>query len=204
MLQGRSVAELEGDYLAALARVKDWPKGAAGGQVSRLRAYEAFVRKHSHHLARHPGALFALAHAQSLDSPVLADARQRFNDGPDRPWLRLLHPPETDRNPALLRTIDVGTDGSAVAYLEIDQVPHALFGSWDGLLRLWNLTNGERVREFRGHTGIVHAVAVTDDGRAVSASGDGTLRVWDLRSGACPLTLPLPPKTVRKRGERSK
>jgi WD40 repeat protein len=35
----------------------------------------------------------------------------------------------------------------------------------------------------------VLAVAVTGDGRAVSASADGTLRVWDLGSGACHLTL---------------
>jgi WD40 repeat protein len=32
-------------------------------------------------------------------------------------------------------------------------------------------------------------VAVTADGRAVSASHDGTLRVWDLASGTCARTL---------------
>jgi hypothetical protein len=153
MLQGRSVAELERDYLAALERLNDRPKGIAGEERAKLRAYEAFVRKHSHYLARHPGALFALAHAQPLDSPVLADARQRFNDGPDRPWLRLLNPPETDRNPALLRTIDIGSEALAVACLEIGGVPHALSGSPDGLLRLWNLVNGDRVQGFSGHTG---------------------------------------------------
>src|SRR5262249_23692463 len=124
-----------------------------------------------------------------LDSPVLADARRQFHDGPDRPWLRLLHPPATDRNPALLRTIDIGSEGTAVAYLEIDRVPHALSGSVDGGVRLWNLGNGDRVQGFSGHTGWVHAVAVTGDGRAVSASRDGALRVWDLGSGACTRTL---------------
>jgi WD40 repeat protein len=189
MLQGRSVAELERGYLAALEWVKDWPKGGGGEKAARLRAYEAFVRKHSHHLARHPAALLALAHAQALDSPVLADARQRFHDGPDRPWLRLLHPPATDRNPALLRTIDVGSEVWAVACLEIGRVPHALSGSADGIVRLWDLVNGECVQEFRGHNRRVGAVAVTADGRAVSASADETLRVWDLDSGACAGTL---------------
>lgn len=34
-----------------------------------------------------------------------------------------------------------------------------------------------------GHQHAVWAVALTGDGRAVSASSDGTLRVWDLESG---------------------
>jgi hypothetical protein len=69
MLWGRSVAELERDYLAVLERVRELPRDA----VERLRAYEAFVRKHGHHLARHPEALLALAHAQPLDSFLLED-----------------------------------------------------------------------------------------------------------------------------------
>src|SRR5262249_59180034 len=138
---------------AALERLNDRPKGPAGEQAARLRAYEAFVRKHSHHLARHPGALFALAHAQPLDSRVLGDARQQFNDGPHRPWLRLLNPPQTDRNPALVRTIEVGSVASAVAYLEIGRVPHALSRAADGILRLWNLVNGTWVPEVHAHSG---------------------------------------------------
>src|SRR5262245_46168658 len=112
MLTGRGVAELERDFLATIDRGNDLPRAAA----ERLRAYQAFVRKHSHHLARHPGALLALAHAQPLDNPVLADARQKSNAAPDRPWLRLLNPPGTDQNPALLRTIEVGSQVYALAY----------------------------------------------------------------------------------------
>jgi WD40 repeat protein len=35
-----------------------------------------------------------------------------------------------------------------------------------------------------GHASWVNAVAVTPDGRAVSASHDATLKVWELESGA--------------------
>jgi WD40 repeat protein len=35
----------------------------------------------------------------------------------------------------------------------------------------------------------VNAVALTGDGRAVSAAADGTLRLWELHSGACARTL---------------
>ena len=115
MLTGRSVAELERDYAAVLERVRDLPKDVA----AKVRAYEEFVRKRSHHLSRHPSALLALAHAQPLDSPVLADARRRFNGGPDRPWLRRLHPPEADQNPSLRRTINVGAGVNAVAFVDI-------------------------------------------------------------------------------------
>src|SRR5579884_999942 len=145
MLQGRNVVELERDYQAASERLKDLSKDAA----TRLRAYRRFVSKQSYKLNRYPGALLFLAHAEPMDSPVLADARQRFNDGLDRPWLRLLHPPATDQNPAL-RVIDVGSKVNAVAHLELDGIPYTVTFSRDGLLRLWNLDTGECVRKFQG------------------------------------------------------
>jgi WD40 repeat protein len=35
----------------------------------------------------------------------------------------------------------------------------------------------------QGHTQSIRAVAVTDDGRALSGSSDQTVRAWDLQSG---------------------
>jgi len=61
---------------------------------------------------------------------------------------------------------------------------HALSGSDDRTLRLWDLENGQCSRTFEGHTRGVHVVAITPEGRyALSGSDDRTLRLWDLESG---------------------
>ena len=59
-------------------------------------------------------------------------------------------------------------------------------GSGDNTLRLWDLTTGDCVREFKGHTTYVTSVTLTPDGKhAVSGSDDNTLRLWDLTTGGC-------------------
>jgi WD40 repeat protein len=61
---------------------------------------------------------------------------------------------------------------------------HALTGSADKTLRLWDLETGKTVRTFEGHTAGVWGVAIAPDGRtAVSGSSDGTVRAWDLTTG---------------------
>jgi WD40 repeat protein len=46
---------------------------------------------------------------------------------------------------------------------------------------VWDLTSGEVLRTFSGHTASVNAIAVTPDGKyAISASYDTTLKVWDI------------------------
>lgn len=62
---------------------------------------------------------------------------------------------------------------------------HALSGSNDRTLRLWDLDSGAALRRFVGHEDRVTGVAVLADGRrAVSGSWDRTLRLWDLKTGA--------------------
>jgi len=61
---------------------------------------------------------------------------------------------------------------------------YVISASDDKLLRLWDLTTGERLREFKGHEGGISAVAVSSGGIfAISGSHDCTLRQWDLRTG---------------------
>ena len=50
-------------------------------------------------------------------------------------------------------------------------------------------TGGPLIRTLEGHTSEVHAVAVLDEKRVVSASYDQTLRVWDVESGETIRTL---------------
>jgi WD40 repeat protein/serine/threonine protein kinase len=67
---------------------------------------------------------------------------------------------------------------------------HALSGSQDKTLRLWDLVNGICVRTFDGHAGGVKSVALSEDGQWVlSGGGDKTLRLWDSSTGACIRTL---------------
>jgi WD40 repeat protein len=91
-----------------------------------------------------------------------------------------------------LDPIESQTYGSAVQYLRghSDRVKavaitpdsrHAVSGSSDRTIIVWNLTTGGKVRTLTGHSGSVNAVAITPDGRlAITGSSDGTLKVWDL------------------------
>jgi len=65
----------------------------------------------------------------------------------------------------------------------------ALSGSWDGTLRLWELSTGKTTRRFVGHTKDVLSVAFSADNRQiVSASRDKTLKLWNTL-GHCKFTL---------------
>ncbi|THU68405.1 hypothetical protein C4D60_Mb08t03560 [Musa balbisiana] len=55
-----------------------------------------------------------------------------------------------------------------------------LSGSWDGDLRLWDLSTGVTTRRFFGHTKDVLSVAFSVDNRQiVSASRDRTIKLWN-------------------------
>ena len=57
----------------------------------------------------------------------------------------------------------------------------AVSGSADGVLRLWNWSDGQLLQQqmMRGHTDTVSAVAVVVNERViVSGSWDRTVRVW--------------------------
>jgi WD40 repeat protein len=54
------------------------------------------------------------------------------------------------------------------------------------MVREWDLRTSSCPAVLQGHTGSVHAVAVSADGRtAVSGAWDKTVRAWDLRSSSC-------------------
>jgi WD40 repeat protein len=61
---------------------------------------------------------------------------------------------------------------------------HAVSGSWDHTLRVWDLSNGRELHVLSGHTKGITAVAITQDGRhAVSTSDDDTVKVWNIAAG---------------------
>uniref|UniRef100_A0A2K5FA77 Small ribosomal subunit protein RACK1 n=1 Tax=Aotus nancymaae TaxID=37293 RepID=A0A2K5FA77_AOTNA len=65
----------------------------------------------------------------------------------------------------------------------------ALSGSWDGTLRLWDLTTGTTTRRFVGHTKDVLSVAFSSDNRQiVSGSREKTIKLWNTL-GVCKYTV---------------
>jgi WD40 repeat protein len=61
---------------------------------------------------------------------------------------------------------------------------HALSGSWDRTLKLWDITGGNELRSFAGHTAPVLSVAFSPDASlALSGSADNTVKLWDVKSG---------------------
>ena len=57
-------------------------------------------------------------------------------------------------------------------------------GSRDNTILLWDVTRGERLREFKGHTSLVYNVAFSPDGKTLaSGSRDNTILLWDVSSG---------------------
>ncbi|MFJ1756639.1 NB-ARC domain-containing protein [Kitasatospora sp. NPDC088134] len=57
-------------------------------------------------------------------------------------------------------------------------------GGEDGTVQARDLTTGRLLNSFRGHTGWVFAVALTQDGTLLASAGDdGAIRLWHPRSG---------------------
>ena len=54
----------------------------------------------------------------------------------------------------------------------------------DNVIRLWDATSGNLLREMKGHTHAVFTLDISPDGRlAVSGGWDGTVRLWNLETG---------------------
>ncbi|MBM7169447.1 caspase family protein [Streptomyces sp. G44] len=89
-------------------------------------------------------------------------------------------------NPALQMSFGDHSHGVKSAdCFELEAQPYVVTADTDGLLRLWDLGNGNLHGVLRGHmaeVNSVHHLRFAGEPLAISASSDGTVRVWSLRN----------------------
>ena len=66
---------------------------------------------------------------------------------------------------------------------------HALSGSVDETVRLWDVADGRLRRSLPGHIKPVEHVRFSPDGSLLVSAGADGIRLWDVRSATCMLTL---------------
>lgn len=79
----------------------------------------------------------------------------------------------TIRQPAGITSIDLSPGGKFI-----------VTGSYDSMVRLWNLSDGSLAGIFAGHKGTVWTVAFSPDGHSIATGGeDAVINIWDIASG---------------------
>jgi WD40 repeat protein len=146
-----------------------------------LRLVRDALRLSAHALARNPAELPGQLLGRLLDR-YEAGIRCliQATAGSGAPWLRPRNASLTLPGGPLLRMIEHPGTPSALAVLPEGLV---VSGSYEGVLRVWDVESGQALQVLEGHPSGVTALAVLEGRRVVSASNDGTLRVWDLESG---------------------
>ena len=90
------------------------------------------------------------------------------------------------RRPATCLHILEGHDRPVASVAVTPNGTHAVSGSGDDTLRVWDLATGACMHAMEGHEVTVVSINVLPDGkRALSGSRDGTLRLWNLETGEC-------------------
>jgi len=151
---------------------------------SDLRLVQGAIRLSAHVLARDKTQLAGqlLGRLQTFQGSGIRSMLELAREWEGDLWLCPLTASLTPPGGPLIRILEGHSWVKAVAVTPDGK--HAISGSNDNTLRVWDIESGEEMQRLVGHTDSVEAVAVTPDGKhAISGSRDGALRVWDIESG---------------------
>ena len=56
-------------------------------------------------------------------------------------------------------------------------------GSWDDMIRLWDIASHEHKMTFKRHADWICSLAISPDGKALAMGANSTVRAWDLTTG---------------------
>jgi WD40 repeat protein len=190
--QGSLITTLEGhDHLvAAVAVTPDGQRAVSGSYDRTLKVWDLEQGALLATLAGHRVGALALAVTPDGRRAVLGleDETLKVWDLEHGALLASLGQPRSVKGARAVRRWKPPMPVTAVAVMLDGR--RAVSGSYDGMLKVWDLEQGALLGNLRGGDRPVSAVAVTPDGRrAVSGSFEGMFRVWDLEQGALLTTL---------------
>ena len=152
---------------------------------SDLRLVQGAIRLSAHVLARDMTQLAGqlLGRMLSFREPGIQSMIERARGWNGGRWLCPLTTSLTPPGGPLIRILE-GPAGFVMAVAVTPDGRHAISGSLDSSLMVWDVESGKELQTLVGHTSWVSAVAVTPDGKnVISGSADKTIRVWDIESG---------------------
>jgi WD40 repeat protein len=90
------------------------------------------------------------------------------------------------QNTALAKSVFAETLSSVLSVAFSPDGKLLATGDVDGLIRLWQVADGQQLLTLKGHTGWVWAVTFSADGNTLaSGSNDTSVRLWDIAEGYC-------------------
>ncbi|NEO67148.1 MAG: WD40 repeat domain-containing protein [Moorea sp. SIO4G2] len=175
------------DYDIALYKNLSLPES----QVESLKLIQSAIRLSAHVLEKYKSQLSGqlLGRLLTFPQPDIQSMLKQAKSQDTTSWLRPLTPSLTPPGGSLVRTLS-GHQDEIWAIAVTPDGRHALCGSSDGTVKLWDLGSGIELLTLTSHQGWVNTIAVTPDGQyAVFGSRGSTLELWDLRRGTELVTL---------------
>jgi len=170
--EGRQLAGGGADPLLSLTFAPDGKSLALGYRSGVLRVWDVVQVKQLGEL-KYGSPVYAVNFAP--DGATLAASGGKdiiLWDVASGKQLQLLSPKETALVPAVA-CLAFAPDGKTLAA-----------GSFDSIIRLWDVEKGQLLRAIEGHTSAVQSLAFSTDGRRFASGGfDGTVRLWETHGG---------------------